>query len=207
LLSPSAVPTGMARVSPRRAAQLPETLSSLQGLTQGLPFDEQVYAEEMQRMRQEDTGRGGGGGGERGGSKGARFSPRRDAPLVGVGAGTRYLISTPFSSRDKKRGVGEWGSDADESEFIEILKRIQNLSKKREQFLSNTRGRKGSWWTGEGARVPSSGKKAQRAGPGIRRQGRRHREGLQTYHRELGLTKGGGGEGWRGGRERKDRVA
>ena len=66
LLSPSAVPTGMARVSPRRAAQLPETLSSLQGLTQGLPFDEQVYAEEMQRMRQEDTGRGGGGGGQKG---------------------------------------------------------------------------------------------------------------------------------------------
>ena len=52
------------------------------------------------------------------------------------------MITTPFSSRDKKRGVGEWGSDADESDFIEILKRIQNLSKKREQFLSNTRGRR-----------------------------------------------------------------
>jgi len=48
----------MARVSPRRAAQLPEILSGLEGLTPGLPLDEQVYAEEMQRMRQEDTGRG-----------------------------------------------------------------------------------------------------------------------------------------------------
>jgi hypothetical protein len=132
-------------------------------------------------MRQEDTGRGGGGGGGEWGVK-----------------------------RDQKRGVGRWGSDADESDFIEILKRIQNSTKKREQFLSNTLGRRQQprvagvrviGRQGRGCENHLWGRRPGELGPGSRCKGGVTERVYRPITESSGCKKGGGG------RESKDRVA